>query len=855
MSTNPARPRRPRRHRLLAFSAAALLGALGQPGDADGEWREEDDGTRVLRRALVLESVSSAGRQPIPRDPVAADVAAGTFTPPSEGDTVQPVTGGDPREWHWREADEEGAIAGEDLAGAYVHVSLELDEPAVMLLDAAGHNIAYVNGSPLAGDTYHNRTLLLPIELEAGENHLLLQVGRGRLTLRLQPVESPISFSRRDDTLFDARQGDPINSPVGVVIINASNEWRRDLTVRLRGRGLAQQTTDLPPLPPMTVRKLPVNVEGPPPESTDALRAELDLRDPAGRVRDRRELTLQVRRPDEPHRRTFISRIDHSVQYYAVLPAAASDDAPSPGLVLSLHGASVEALSQVQAYSPKEDLHIVAPTNRRPFGFDWEDWGRRDAMEVLDRAEATLQTEPRRTYLTGHSMGGHGAWHLAVTYPDRFAAVAPSAGWVSMFSYAGADRTFDADSPLAESLRRAMNPSDTLALRHNLRPLGVYILHGSNDTNVRPAEARKMRSRLGEFHNDFSYYEQDGAGHWWDGPRAAGVDCVDWPPIFQFFRFREKPHDPDVRRLTFATADPGVSARMRWATVHTQQHPRDISRIDLRHEPSADAPADADEDAPAPGSILTGATSNVAVLQLDTAPFTSPLDVTLDGDTFTVAFAEDDTALYFARDEQGRWRDTDRPPLNHKHPDRAGPFKAAFDDGMVFVYGTQGSDAENAWAYNKARLDAQAFYYRGNGDVPLIADTDYDADDWPDQSVIVYGHAESNAAWESLLGDSPLQVGPGRIELGDRAFKGDDLAALLVRPHPESDTAHVAAVTGTAAHGMRLTHRLPYFVSGVAYPDYFIFRSDALLDGLSGVEAAGFFDTDWSLTTNPARPR
>jgi len=30
---------------------------------------------------------------------------------------------------------------------------------------------------------------------------------------------------------------------------------------------------------------------------------------------------------------------------------------------------------------------LVAPTNRRPYGYDWEDWGRADALEVLE-AEA-----------------------------------------------------------------------------------------------------------------------------------------------------------------------------------------------------------------------------------------------------------------------------------------------------------------------------------------------------------------------------------------------------------------------------------------------------------------------------------
>ena len=88
-----------------------------------------------------------------------------------------------------------------------------------------------------------------------------------------------------------------------------------------------------------------------------------------------------------------------------------------PALVLTLHGAGVEAIGQARAYKPKDWAYIVAATNRRPYGFDWEDWGRLDALEVLAEAARLFATDPARTYLTGHSMGGHGAWQVGATVP------------------------------------------------------------------------------------------------------------------------------------------------------------------------------------------------------------------------------------------------------------------------------------------------------------------------------------------------------------------------------------------------------------------------------------------------------
>src|SRR5207247_47069 len=105
------------------------------------------------------------------------------------------------------------------------------------------------------------------------------------------------------------------------------------------------------------------------------------------------------------------------------------------------------------------------------FGFDWEDWGRLDALEVLAIAGKSLRTDPRRTYLTGHSMGGHGTWHLGATYPDRWAAIAPSAGWISFATYGGA-RPPASPTPLQEMLLRPTSPSNTFALVRN------YALHG-----------------------------------------------------------------------------------------------------------------------------------------------------------------------------------------------------------------------------------------------------------------------------------------------------------------------------------------------------------------------------------------
>jgi hypothetical protein len=74
------------------------------------------------------------------------------------------------------------------------------------------------------------------------------------------------------------------------------------------------------------------------------------------------------------------------------------------------------------------------------------------------------------------------------------------------------------------------------------------------------------------------------------------------------------------------------------------------------------------------------------------------------------------------------------------------------------------------------------------------------------------------STWSRLLADSPVQVGRGSIRIGKREETGDNLACLFLRSRPGSNRASVAVVTGSGIAGMRLTDRLTYFTSGVAYP-------------------------------------
>ena len=793
---------------------------------------------------LVLESVRQGRREALATDGLMHAIAVAGFSTPKAGDTVK-REGRDPAVWRVgtfsqgklevppRPSGEEGAGRRRRGRGpGYVVLTAHSEQEQVLLLEAQGHSAVFADGAWRTGDSYGNNPVPIPVLLKEGRNEFLFAAsGRGRtLTAKLRKAESPVFFHGGDITIPDyVRGGEYWKSTKkgAVIVVNATNEWWRPVWIKA-----GDAITNCGAIPPLGMRKVGFDIKFIALSSkVPMFKLELFanskcqgkpldiLKDPA---RAQRTVT-QTRRV------TFVSDIDGSVQYYGLTPAVpAAESDLAPGLVLSLHGASVEAVHQASCYQNKDWAHIVAPTNRRRFGFDWEDWGRLDALEAFNHAVAELQPDPSRRYLTGHSMGGHGTWQLGVHFPDKFAAIGPSAGWISFWSYAGA-MSREEPSAMEKVLLRAASPSDTLALSSNFLHQGVYILHGDADDNVPVEQARTMRAHLGEFHPDFAYFEQPGAGHWW------GNRCLDWPRMFEFFKHHTLPASADVSQVAFKTASPAVSASCHWATVEAQLEPLVTSSIDVRFDVKT--------------RVFTATTTNVARLSIDIAhvPAGDPLKVDIDGQELENVGSPAGTHRVWLSREGDQWSISGQPSPRQKGPRRMGPFKEAFRNRMVFVYGTAGNAEENAWALAKARFDAETFWYRGNGSVDIVADNDFTLDAFADRGVILIGNADTNSAWSSLLADAPISVNRNGITFGDEKIEGNDLQCLFVYPRADSDVASVAVVSGTGLPGLRATDRIPYFVSGIAYPDYTIMRADVLLKRSEGVVKAGFFDNDWKI--------
>ncbi|NWJ50015.1 MAG: prolyl oligopeptidase family serine peptidase [Bacteroidetes bacterium] len=812
--------------------------------------KAQNQDTVYLKEGLSLQLIRGISETIISTNPVEAAIATNTWKTPRSGDVVT-FTNGEKRIWKTIKVNDKGWFADTTVrGGGYLLVTIHLKKKSNMILRLLGNDMVYVNGSPRVGNPYGMSEThqswendwdycTLPVELNPGKNELLFRISRGRLKAMLYHPAKPVSFMHKDATLPDFLVGNKIDSWGGLGVINATSSPLKELFVKAEvGTGqICEEKVSV--IQPNTIKKIGFHMQGEPflAKGSTLVKLTLFSKNATGnQVVDTVSVPIRILLNSENHKETFISQIEGSVQYYSVLPPINYDHNKPTALFLSVHGASVEAINQSGSYFPKTWGIVVSPTNRRPYGFNWEDWGRLDAMEVLALAKKKFNIDENRVYLTGHSMGGHGTWHIGAMYPDQFAAIAPSAGWISFWSYRFRGQTIVDTSAIRKMIRRSTTTSETLDYAENYKQLGVYVIHGEIDDNVRIDQAKMMITQLEKIgHKDFQYHFQPNANHWWDVSPEPGADCVDWPPMFDFFARHSRPLKDRVRQINFLTANPGVSARNNWLCIDAQTEQLKMSEAHITFNPGS--------------SSFVGSTVNVERMAFDLDMLTGSKIVSVNLDSLkieNIQVKEDQKQLWLEKTD-GKWNVSSEPSSGMKGAARYGTFKDAFRNRMLFVFGTKGSPAENLWAFNKARYDAEKFWYQGNGAIEIIADTDFKPEADVDRSIVIYGNRNTNSAWTSLLTESPVQVGNDFIMVGTKKIEGKNLSCLFVRPRIGSKVACIAVISGTGVIGMKVTDRLPYMSPGIGLPDCTILNSQVMTKGEEGVLMTGFFGLDWSL--------
>jgi predicted peptidase len=149
-------------------------------------------------------------------------------------------------------------------------------------------------------------------------------------------------------------------------------------------------------------------------------------------------------------------------------------------LMLFLHGAG-ERGTDVQLVAIHGPMHLVKQGTNFPFIVvaplcpNGERWQNDSLLKLLDTVTARFAVDPNRIYLTGLSMGGYGTWNLGVSYPERFAAIAPICGGGLVLDV------------LLSGYGKPSNP---------LQALPIWAFHGAKDSVVPLEESERMISAM-----------------------------------------------------------------------------------------------------------------------------------------------------------------------------------------------------------------------------------------------------------------------------------------------------------------------------------------------------------------------
>lgn len=717
-------------------------------------------------------------------DPVIDRVERREFTLPAEGSAdgatwraVSPGASG-----------ELGAVPVNNFLWAATRLELPAGQHAFARIDRA--SLVYTDHAPLPADVYGSGRVRIPL-VPQGDGVVLVRglAGRGAVVAQLFRTEDELVFNLDDLTVPDLVAGEMRAQWVGVQVLNVTRTPALDVSARVEESEAFEATEiRIPSIPAGAVTQVTFALR---PKRAHPLlmtpqRVALRLESPTMARSYRRELELPVVAAGATHRRTFVSTMDGSAQYYGVVPPSGFDPSRAYGLVLTLHGAGVEGIGQARAYSAKDWAYIIAPTNRRPFGFDWEVFGRRDGIEVLNDATAQATIDPTRVYVTGHSMGGHGTWQLGVLFPGRFATVGPSAGWDSFQSYTGRPAPRGA-------FARSQASSSSSAYLSNLARRGVYVIHGSADDNVPVREGRTMFMRAMASTRDATYHEEPGAGHWWDGDRSPGADCVDWPPLFALMQ--ERRLDPAELDFTFTSPSPWVSPRHSYVTVLS----------------AAGADADVSLTSVREGATVRLTTRNARALEIngDTLRQRGITSLVVDGTPREVT-----TGTFTVGDTSG------------KTLGRGGPFNEVLERPWCAVY----PDAGPAALREYASYLVSNWSVLGNGAGCAL----------PRSAVTPALRAARNLVW--IGGDRagagvpesvPFNQDEGGVRAG--ALRWDAAAAVTIFPAGQHLDAWVTVTPGSEF----ILFRVQPFTSGFVLPDWFVWDE-------SGGRAAGFYRPDWS---------
>jgi pimeloyl-ACP methyl ester carboxylesterase len=530
----------------------------------------------------------------------------------------------------------------------------------------------------------------------------------------------------------------------------------------------------------------------------------------------------------------YYSEIDGSVQPYGVTLPASYDPAKPTRLYVWLHGRqnnTTEAEFIHNFLTPRppgnapvaDQGQIQLDCFGRINGAGWHWAGEADVFEAVAAVKKRFKIDDRRVLLRGFSMGGEGAWHIALHHPDRFAAAEIGAGTVSRRA-----QQQDLEPYQLASLRIWENISEWALNVFNL-PLAGH--DGENDPGQLESSLR-ARAQL----------EKEGYPS--EGPDKYFLRSSGAPGLWMISKDTGHGTSPLVRQHldTFLKewGDKGQASpdHIRFLT-YTTRYNRDywVSLVGLeKHYERAEIDAQR-SDARTSYDIRTKNLTRLALREMERAR-----EIKIDGQTLKVK-----TAAEITLQKSGSTWKVDRnvrQPGLHKTHGLQGPIDDAFLDPFLLVRptGTPWNESVNQQALRSlARFDRLwAKFFRGH---PYAKDDkDVTEADLAKYHVVLFGDPGSNSWIAKLNGKLPVKWTREAVTLGARTLPSDENFPAMIYPNPLNPAKYVVLNTGLTISDRDYNgdYGMP------RWGDYAIVKVKAGSE-VPDLQTAGLFDENWQL--------
>jgi pimeloyl-ACP methyl ester carboxylesterase len=493
--------------------------------------------------------------------------------------------------------------------------------------------------------------------------------------------------------------------------------------------------------------------------------------------------------------RGYRSKVEGSVQPYGLIVPESYDGSKAVRLDVVLHGRG-EQLTEISFIAAHENEKPAAQDyitldvyGRGNNAYRWA--GETDVFEAIDSVKARYKIDEKKIVLRGFSMGGAGAWHIGLHFPDKWAAVEAGAGFTETKKYAKL-------GPMVGYQEAMLRIYDAVDYAANAQMVPMVGYGGEIDPQLQASvniQERLAAERIEPPHMLFLI--GPGTAHKWEPNSLAAsntfIDAV-------LARPRKEPD-----HIHFVT----------YTTSYHQCYWISIESLEKQYQR-------AEVDADRVGDEIRVSTRNVSRIAIEGGKH-----AVIDGQSVELA-----NFGLLMKTADG-WRRAGKLG-RFKKPGSQGPVDDAFKDAFLVVRPTGRPENKDAAQYINDTMEQfrkeWAKYMRG--EVRIKDDKAVTEEDIDRYSLVLFGDMQSNKLTKRI---APLLM---------RAWPQSPLVPVLLAPNPLNPSRYVVFNSGHTFHEEEFkgTNALLYPRLG----DYAMIHPTA-----RQVVRGGLFDTEWRQLLRP----